>query len=142
MEKPNTSKNINSSSSDDGNNRTLWQQPKPKKTTRRVDQTNDTVTIPTATRFKNSSEREWIREDVYENSDVSSGSNKVSPRNTTQVRKTTPCKDVKVEKNPEQNSHSPCRRNGLSCDSGERRSLRRQSGQGQHNETIKQNSDT
>ena len=122
LENPTTSKNA-SSSDDSSSSKAPWQQTKPKNTVRRVDQTDDNVTISTANRFKNLSESEWIREDVYENSDDSGGSNKASARKPTQVNKATRRKDVEVEKNPERNSHSPYRRNGLQRDSDDRRTV-------------------
>ena len=94
MENLTRSKDIGSSNSDDGIDKTPWKQPKPNKTTQLVDQTNDSGQISTTNRFTNLTDRKWIMEDIHKSSDIFIGSNKIIVRKG----KTTKRKDVEVGK--------------------------------------------
>ena len=120
VESPTSSLKSSTSRTLDKDKNIPWQLPKKAV---RIDQTSDNSTIPTANRFFNLADSEWIKDDVHDDlqeaSDVSGGRNETSSRTT----KTKQRKDVEVERNPEKNTYSPFRKNDNSHESGERRSI-------------------
>ena len=80
-----------------------------------IDQKSNETTISIANRSFDLADSEWIRDVVYNSSDVYDGRNEAN----TQTTKPKQHKGVEVERTPENNTHLPYRKNDNLCESGE-----------------------